>query len=60
MWSNESTNYYNNENVEQILNPKYIIFDNQETIINSIDFNEYYKKLGNWASMSETMTKYLI
>jgi len=60
IWSCENVDCYNNEDVEKILNPKYCIFDNQETIINSIDFNEYYKKLGNWTGMSPEMTKYLI
>jgi hypothetical protein len=65
MWSNEYVSEYNNEDIEKILNPKYFIFDNQETIINSIDFNEYYKKLGNWtfedwSEKTIEMTKYLI
>jgi hypothetical protein len=60
MWSEEKTEKYNNEDVESLLKPKYFIFDNQETIINSIDFNEYYKKLGNWTGMTCEMTKYLI
>lgn len=61
IWSDENTDNYINEDVEQILNPKYFIFDNQETIINNVDINEYYKKLGNWGGVfSEEMTKYLI
>lgn len=60
MWSGENTDNYNNEDVETLLNPKYFIFDNQQTIIDNIDFNEYYKKLGNWTGMSCEMTKYLI
>jgi hypothetical protein len=60
MWSRENTDNYNNEDIETLLNPKYFIFDNQETIVNSIDFNEYYKKLGNWTGMTPEMTKYLI
>jgi len=59
-WSHENVDCYNNEDVEHLLNPKYYIFDNQETIANSIDFNEYYKNLGNWTGMSSDMTKYLI
>ena len=43
LWSNESTSNYNNEDIETLLNPKYVIFDNQETILNTIDFNDYYK-----------------
>lgn len=60
IWSGEITDNYNNEDVERLLNPKYFIFDNQETIVDSIDFNEYYKELGNWTGMSTEMTKYLI
>lgn len=61
MRSGENTDNYNNEDVEKILNPKYYIFDDQKTIIDSIDFNEYYKKLGNWSGgMSSELTKYLI
>lgn len=61
IWSGENTNNYNNEDVETLLNPKHFIIDNQETIINKIDFNEYYKKLGNWTGFcDEQMTKYLI
>jgi hypothetical protein len=60
MWTGENTNNYNNEDVETLLKPKYFIFDNQQTIIDSIDFDEYYKKLGNWPGMTSKMTKYLI
>jgi hypothetical protein len=61
IWSGESVTNYINEDIEKILNPKYYIFDDQETIINTIDFNEYYTKLGNWSgSMSPELTKYLI
>ena len=60
IWSCESTTDYINEDFEKLLNPKYFIIDDQESIINSIDFNEYYKNLGNWTGMSEELTKYLI
>jgi len=60
IWRNEYTNCYKNEDIEKLLNPKYFIFDNQETVINSIDFNDYYSNLGCWTGMSEDMTKYLI
>ena len=60
MWSGEYTDNYNNEDIEVLLNPKYSIFDNQKTIIDNIDFNDYYKKLGNWTGMTSEMTKYLI
>lgn len=61
MWSKESTENYQNEDVESILHPKYCIFDNQEEIIKSIDFNAYYTKLGDWSGgYSKDLTKYLI
>ena len=60
IWSGEKTDNYNNEDIESLLNPKYFISDNQEEIVNSIDFCEYYKKLGNWTGMNKKMTKYLI
>ena len=60
MWSNEHTENYHNEDVENLLKPKYYLCDDQEQIANSIDFNEYYTKLGNWTGMSEEVTKYLI
>jgi hypothetical protein len=60
IWSREHTNNYKNEDVEKLLNPKFYIFDNQETIEKSINFNEYYKRLGNWTGMTPEMTKYLI
>jgi hypothetical protein len=59
-WSKEQINDYENEDVDKILKPKYFICDNQEDIINSINFNEYYRKLGNWTGMNQDMTKYLI
>jgi hypothetical protein len=61
IWSREHTDNYNNEDVEALLNPKYLLFDNQETIINSIDFNEYYSILGyDWTGMSDEKKKYVI
>jgi hypothetical protein len=60
IWTNEHTDNYINPDIETLLKPKYFIWDNQETIINSIDFNEYYTNLGNWTNMTEEMTKYLI
>jgi hypothetical protein len=59
-WANEHTDNYINEDIEFLLKPKYFIWDNQENIINSINFNDYYKKLGNWTGMTKEMTKYLI
>lgn len=59
-WTREITDNYYNEDIEKLLNPKYFIFDIQETIINNINFEDYYKKLGNWTGMTSELTKYLI
>ena len=60
-WSGENTDTYVNENVEQLLNPKCVLYDNQIDIINSINFEEYYTKLGDWyEGYDNEMTKYLI
>jgi hypothetical protein len=59
-WSNENTKNYKNEDIVSLLSPKYFLIDKQEDIINSINFNSYYSKLGNWTGMSSSMTKYLI
>ena len=60
MWAGEHTDNYINYDIESILNPTYYIWDNQETIINRLNFDEYYKNLGNWTGMTEELTKYLI
>jgi hypothetical protein len=60
MWSKENTDNYINEDVDALLNPKYFIFDNQQTIIDNINFDDYYKKLGNWTGFTPGLTKYLI
>ena len=59
-WSHENTANYINEDIDKLLKPKYYINDNQEDIINIINFEDYYKKLGNWTGMTSEMTKYLI
>jgi hypothetical protein len=61
-WSNEYTNNYYNEDVQRLLNPKYYIYDNQEDVINSINFYEYYSNLGDWLdpNNSPEKVKYLI
>jgi hypothetical protein len=58
-WTQEFTQSYDN-NQYKLLNPTYIELDNQKTIIEQINFEQYYTKLGNWTGMSEQMTKYLI
>jgi hypothetical protein len=50
-WSHEFTDNYNNENIEKILKPKHFIYDNQQDIINRINFEEYYTNLGNWITL---------
>lgn len=59
-WSREHTSEYHNEDVESILHPKYALYDDQDVVVQSIDFNEYYTMLGNWTGMTPDMTKYLI
>jgi len=59
-WAHEHTSEYPNEDVESILHPRHALYDNQDDVIQSIDFNEYYTKLGNWTGMTQEMTKFLI
>lgn len=59
-WTNEHTESYENEDIEGLLHPKYILKDNQDDVIKQIPFDDYYTKLGNWTGMSDDMTKYLI
>lgn len=44
----EYTENYKNEDVEKLLEPKFFLWDDQKTIEDSINFNNYYKKLGQW------------
>jgi hypothetical protein len=60
IWSKEKTLNYVNEDIQSLLNPKYELFDVQQDTIDIINFDEYYKKLGNWTGMSTTLTKLLI
>lgn len=60
MYSNEHTDNYVHADIEKLLEPKYYIRDNQEDVINSINFEEYYTNLGNWTGMSPEFTRYLI
>jgi hypothetical protein len=60
VWAGENLENYDNQDIESILKPKYVVYDNQEDVINTIDFNEYYHNLGNWTGMTEELTKYLI
>jgi len=60
MVTKEKTESYNNEDIESLLQPTHYIFDNQEDIINQIDFNSYYTKLGNWTNHTPEVTRYLI
>ena len=55
-WSHEHTSQYMNEDVETLLQPRYILDDNQDEVVQSIDTN-----LGNWnGEMSSTLGQYLI
>lgn len=58
-WSNENIKEYNNEDVEKILNPKYYLFDNQDEIIQLLDFNKYCNYL-TWFRNNPSLTKYII
>ena len=60
IWAHEHTENYINEDVETLLKPTYCIYDNQQDIVKSINFEEYYTKLGNWRLKTPEMTKYLI
>ena len=63
IWAREHTSNYINEDVNTLLNPKYFIWDDQKKVERSINFNEYYKKLGNWTfggSAPPGLIKYLI
>lgn len=61
IWSGENTDNYENEDVENLLNPKYYISDDQEIIANNINYDDYYKKLGCWElGYTPDLTKYLI
>lgn len=60
IWSGEETLNYKNEDVENLLNPKYFIHDNQEKILEKFNMEDYYKKLGRWTGMSPEITRYLI
>lgn len=59
-WSNEYTSNYLNEDVKSLLNPKYLLYNNQEDVVKKINFEEYYEKLGVWSGETPEMTKYLI
>lgn len=60
VWTKEKTDSYPNEDVLSILNPKYMLTDDQDTIVKQIDFESYYTKLGRWTNLSPEMTRYLI
>ena len=63
IWSGEYTSNYINEDVKSILNPDYLLTDNQEDIINKINFDEYYSNLGTWGGHvpnNPDLIKYMI
>lgn len=64
--SNEKIDNYNNDEYK-LLNPKYCIIEKQTDILQNIDFNSYYTKLGIWPGTElrkdtdpAELTKYLI
>lgn len=66
-WTGESEKNYNNDSYK-ILNAKHVLIDDQDKIINKINFEEYYSKehLGDWFNCkcenmnTEDSVKYLI
>lgn len=59
-WANEYTQNYYNEDVETLLQPKYYIYDDQEKIVETIPFHEYYTQhTGGWTNNVEK-DKYVI
>jgi len=64
MWAKENTKNYINEDVEALLKPAYCLYDNQQDIVQSINFEDYYKKLGEWRTgnvrRTPEMVRYLI
>jgi len=60
-WAGEYTDNYENEDIESLLHPAHFIYDNQDDIINSINFEEYYTNVGNWSGDFQVdLVKYLI
>jgi len=59
-WAHESTKNYINEDVEALLKPTYFIHDNQQDIVKTIKFEDYYKNLGDWRGKPPEMVRYLI
>jgi hypothetical protein len=60
IWSGEETENYHNEDIQNILNPKYLLFDDQSIIENNIDINEYYTFLKWNGYFPEYKVKYMI
>ena len=60
-WASEYVTHYDNDQYK-LLNAKHIIIENQDDIINSHNFDEYYTKLGNWSFIEPQpeLTKRLI
>ena len=59
-WSGEDIEHYPNEEY-MILKAKYILIENQEEVIDTIDFSAYHTNLGGWDfKRTPEFTKYLI
>jgi hypothetical protein len=57
-WSHERCVRYDNTK-HKILNPKYLLIDDQDEVLKKFNMNDYYSKLEIWA-ISLDLTKYLI
>jgi hypothetical protein len=60
-WSKENVLNYDNE-AYKILNPKYVILENQNEVESKLNLNTYFSNLGNWAGCAQTpfMQQYLV
>lgn len=59
MWAKESCSRYDNTQYE-ILNPTYLLVEDQSSCLETLSIESYYTKLGNWTNLSQEMTRYLI
>jgi hypothetical protein len=60
-WSGEKTYNYDN-NAYKVLNAKYVLLENQDTVEKSLNIPAYFLKLGDWAGCAKTikMKQYLV
>lgn len=57
--ANEHCRNYDNTQ-HTILNPHYLLVENQDDCLKSLNIESYYTKLGNWTGMTPEITRYLI